>query len=68
MGILDTVGEIAGAVLAVEAVEKLDPEAGFLTKAAAAIAGFKAAEALGEQIEKLSDDDASGEDGKTAEA
>lgn len=68
MGILDTVGEIAGAVLAVEAVEKLDPDAGFLTKAAAAIAGFKAAEALGDQIEKLSEDDASDEEGEQAQA
>lgn len=28
MGILNTVGEIAGAVAAVEAAEKLDPDAG----------------------------------------
>ena len=41
MGILNTVGEIAGAVAAVEGAEKLDPDAGLLTKAAAAVAGFK---------------------------
>ena len=35
MGILNTVGEIAGAVAAVEGAEKLDPDAGLLTKAAA---------------------------------
>ncbi|WP_175688481.1 hypothetical protein [Burkholderia anthina] len=52
MGILNTVGEIAGAVAAVEGAEKLDPDAGLLTKAAAAVAGFKGAEALEGLIEK----------------
>lgn len=46
MGILDKVGEIAGAVAAVEAAEKVDPDAGLLTKAAAAVAGFEGAGAL----------------------
>jgi hypothetical protein len=32
MGLLDEVGKIAGAVAAVEATEKVDPEAGLLTK------------------------------------
>ncbi|AXK67213.1 MULTISPECIES: hypothetical protein [Burkholderia] len=52
MGILNTVGEIAGAVAAVEGAEKLDPDAGLLTKAAAAVAGFKGAEALEGLVEK----------------
>ncbi|WP_293761749.1 hypothetical protein [uncultured Aquitalea sp.] len=52
MGILDTVGEIAGAVAAVEALEKVDPDAGLLAKGAAAIAGFKGAGALEEMLEK----------------
>lgn len=52
MGILNTVGEIAGAVAAVEAAEKVDPDAGLLTKAAAAVAGFKGAEALEARLEK----------------
>jgi hypothetical protein len=52
MGILNTVGEIAGAVAAVEAAEKLDPDAGLLTKAAAAVAGFKGAEAIEGMLEK----------------
>lgn len=54
MGILDTLGEVAGAVAAVEATEKLDPNASLLTKGLAAVAGFKGAEkleTLGEQAE-----------------
>ena len=46
MGILDTLGEVAGAVAAVEGAEKLDPNAGLLTKGLAAVAGFKGAGAL----------------------
>lgn len=46
MGVLDVLGEAAGAIVAVEGAEKLDPGAGLLTKAAAAFAGFKGAEAL----------------------
>lgn len=52
MGILDKVGEIAGAVAAVEATEKVDPNAGLLTKGIAAVAGFKGAEALEGVVEK----------------
>lgn len=52
MGILDTVGEIAGAVAAVEATEKVDPDAGLLTKGIAAVAGFKGAGALESLVEK----------------
>ncbi|KVS36652.1 hypothetical protein [Burkholderia ubonensis] len=66
MGILNTVGEIVGAVAAVEAVEKVDPDAGLLTKAAAAIAGFKGAEALEGMLEKKEEqpaDDAQATDG-----
>ena len=46
MSILDEVGKIAGAVAAVEAAEKLDPEASLLTRGLAAVAGFKGAGAL----------------------
>ncbi|MPW21618.1 hypothetical protein GCT13_33300 [Paraburkholderia sp. CNPSo 3157] len=56
MGILDKVGEIAGAVAAVEALEKVDPDAGLLTKAAAAVAGFEGAGALESLSEKKKDD------------
>jgi uncharacterized protein (DUF362 family) len=56
MGILDTVGEIAGAVAAVEATEKVDPDAGLLTKGIAAVAGFKGAGALESLAEKKEDE------------
>ena len=55
MGILDAVGEIAGAVAAVEGAEKLDPNASFLTKGVAAVAGYKGAEALESLAEKKED-------------
>ena len=56
MGILDKVGEIAGAVAAVEGTEKLDPNAGFLTKAAAAVAGFEGAKEVEQLVEKKEDE------------
>jgi hypothetical protein len=56
MGILDTLGEVAGAVAAVEAAEKLDPNAGLLTKGMAAIAGFKGTEALESALTKKEGD------------
>ena len=56
MGILDTVGEIAGAVAAMEAAEKVDPDAGLLTKGIAAVAGFKGAGALESLVEKKEDE------------
>jgi hypothetical protein len=46
IGILDTAGEIVGAVAAVEATDKVDPDASLLTKGIAAVAGFKGAGAL----------------------
>ncbi|MGF6290474.1 hypothetical protein [Paraburkholderia youngii] len=52
MGLLDEVGKIAGAVVAVEAAEKVDPQAGLLTKGIAAIAGFEGAGKLEELVEK----------------
>jgi hypothetical protein len=52
MGILDTLGEVVGAVAAVEGAEKLDPGAGLLTKGIAAVAGFKGAGALEELVGK----------------
>jgi hypothetical protein len=56
MGILDTVGEIVGAVAAVEATEKVDPDASLLTKGIAAVAGFKGAGALEALVEKKEDE------------
>ncbi|MGA7813233.1 hypothetical protein [Caballeronia sp.] len=57
MGILDTLGEIVGAVVAVEATEKVDPDASLLTKGIAAVAGFKGAGALESLAEKKEDAD-----------
>ncbi|RDS86357.1 hypothetical protein [Dyella psychrodurans] len=52
MGILDTLGEVAGAVAAIEGAKKLDPNAGLLTEAAASVAGFEGAGALESAIAK----------------
>ena len=64
MGILDKVGEVVGAVAAVEALEKVDPDAGMLAKAAAAVAGFEGAGKLESTLAKKDDDtqDAGGAD------
>jgi hypothetical protein len=52
MGFLEEAEKIAGAVAAVEGMKKLDPNAGIVTEAAAAIAGFEGAGAIAERIEK----------------
>jgi len=49
MGLLN---ELIGAVVAVEAVNKLDPDAGFFEKSLAAIAGFEAEKLIEEKIEE----------------
>ena len=41
MGILDIAEEAAGAFVADKGLEAVDPNAGFLAKAAAAVAGFE---------------------------
>lgn len=41
MGILDKVAEIAGAVAAVEAEKKLNPESSLLAEGVAAVLGYK---------------------------
>jgi hypothetical protein len=56
MGLLDEAGKIAGAIAAVEATEKVDPDAGLLTKAAAAVGGFEGAKALENLVEKKEDE------------
>lgn len=45
--------EIAGAVAAVEGIKKLDPNAGLITEAAAAVTGFEGGGALGERVEEV---------------
>ena len=52
MGLLEEAEKIAGAVAAVEGMKKLDPNAGIVTEAAAAITGFEGAGAIAERIEK----------------
>jgi len=49
MGLLN---QIIGAVVAEEAVDKLDPEAGLLKKSMAAIAGFEGEKVIEEKIEE----------------
>ncbi len=51
MGLLDEAEKIAGAVAAVEGIKKLDPNAGILTEAAAAVTGFEGAGAIAERLE-----------------
>jgi hypothetical protein len=51
MGLLDEAGKLAGAYAAVEAAEKVDPEAGLLTRGIAAIAGFEGAGKLESMVE-----------------
>ena len=41
MGILDTVAELAGAVAAVEAEKKINPDSSLLAEGVAAVMGFK---------------------------
>jgi hypothetical protein len=48
---LEDAEKIAGAVVAVEAAKKLDPNASILTEGAAAVAGFEGAGAIEEHLE-----------------
>lgn len=50
--------ELAGAVVAVEGVKKLDPNAGLVTEGIAAFAGYEGTEALVDHFEKKDDDSA----------
>ena len=52
MGLLEEAEKIAGAVVAVEGLKKVDPNASILTEGAAAIAGFEGAGAIAEHLEK----------------
>ena len=59
MGILE---EVIGAVVAVEGVKKLDPNASILTEGIAAIAGYKGVEAVTEHLEKKEAESKEGDD------
>ena len=52
MSFLEEAEKIAGAVVAVEGMKKLDPNASFITEAAAAITGYEGAGAIAEHMEK----------------
>jgi len=54
MGILE---EVIGAVVAVEGVKKLDPNASVFTEGIAAIAGYKGVEEIIEHLENKVEDD-----------
>ncbi|ENX36860.1 hypothetical protein F889_00111 [Acinetobacter colistiniresistens] len=57
MGLLDEVGKIAGAIVAEQGVDKLDPDAGFLEKAASAFAGYEAAKIAENKLENHDSDE-----------
>jgi len=52
MGFLEEAEKIAGAVVAVEAAKKVDPDAGIMTEGAAAVAGFEGVGAIEEHLDK----------------
>ncbi|WP_295956181.1 hypothetical protein [Rhodoferax sp.] len=56
MGLLN---EIIGAVVAVEGVKKLDPDASLLTEGLVAFGGYKAVEEVTEHLEKKEEADGS---------
>ncbi len=58
MGILE---EVIGAVVAVEGVKKLDPNASIFTEGIAAIAGYKGVEAITEHLENKEGDNKDGD-------
>ncbi|WP_335954381.1 hypothetical protein [Acinetobacter guillouiae] len=60
-GLLDELGKIAGAVIAEQSIDKLDPDAGFLEKAAGAFAGYEAAKIAEDKLEN-SDEQQKAED------
>ena len=55
-GLLDELGKIEGAVIAEQGVDKLDPDAGFLEKAAGAFAGYEASKIAENKLENRSED------------
>ncbi|ENV46349.1 hypothetical protein P255_00488 [Acinetobacter brisouii CIP 110357] len=56
MSILDEVGKIAGAIIAEQGVDQLDPDANLLEKAASAIAGYEAAKIAENKLENPEDE------------
>lgn len=58
MGIGKFVEEVVGAVAAEKAVGAVNPEAGFLAKSIAAVAGFEGVKKLNEKLHESADDTA----------
>ena len=52
MGFMEEAEKLAGAVIAVEGLKKVDPNASIFTEGAAAVAGWEGAGAISEQLEK----------------
>ena len=61
MGIMDFVEEAAGAFGADKALEAVDPNAGFLAKGAAALAGFEGVKMVKEKFSGDSDQSSDGD-------
>ncbi|MBN9045533.1 MAG: hypothetical protein J0H18_07680 [Rhizobiales bacterium] len=62
MGIGKLVEEVAGAVAAEKAAEAVDPGAGFITKTAAAVAGFEGVNKLSDVMSEKSEEAAPADD------
>lgn len=58
MGIGKLIGEVVGAVAAEKAVEAVNPDAGFLAKTVAAVAGFEGVKKVSEKLQENSDEKA----------
>lgn len=56
MSLLDDAEKVVGAVVAVEAAKKINPEANILEEAAAAVAGYKGTGLVKDAIEKKEDE------------
>ena len=63
MGLLDEAEKLAGAVAAVEALKKVDPNASVLSEGAAAVAGFEGVGAIEEHVEKKKEEEAAEQQG-----
>lgn len=60
MGLMDEVEKLAGAVVAVEATKKVDPNASLLTEGAAAVAGWEGAGAIEKHFEEKKEEESQG--------
>jgi hypothetical protein len=67
MGIKDFIEEAAGAYAADKALEAVDPDAGFLAKAAAAVAGYEGVSAIKEHFAGEQGDAAQADDGQSGD-